>query len=231
MNAFTMKTSSKIAALFLPLFALLVMYPFQKGFAQQAVVSLTPTYDPLSEPPLPANPTEYELGRNLYWHWCMTCHGDVGQGLTDAFRGIWEEDHQDCWGRGCHAGHPGDMGFPIPTVVPALVSYTHLKQFACLQELSAFLKATHPPQSPGILKDEEYHAISLFVFTMNERPLVELPAPMTPTPVWTSTLVPSQTANANSFPRYGTAMLAFLIVILLVILQRLAFRRNDDSQA
>jgi hypothetical protein len=225
-----MKTPLKLAPLFLPLFVLLVIYPFQKTIAQQAIISPTPTYDPLAEPPLPENPTEYELGRNLYWHWCMTCHGDVGQGLTDEFRVIWEEDHQDCWGRGCHAGHPGDTGFPIPTIVPALVSDTHLRQFSCIQELSTFLKATHPPQSPGILKDKEYHAIALFVFTMNERPLIEIPITQTPTLARTGTPVTSPTAKADASPQYGIAILAVLIMVILVILQRLAFPKDDNSQ-
>ncbi len=133
----------------------------------------------------------------------MTCHGDVGQGLTDEFRGIWEEDHQDCWGRGCHAGHPGDTGFPIPTVVPALVNDAHLRQFTCIQELSAFLKATHPPQSPGILKDEEYHAIALFVFTMNERPLIDFPVTHTRVPTWTGYTALSRTLTPVPAPEPG----------------------------
>ena len=213
-----MKTPLKFAPLFLPLFVLLVIYPFQKTIAQQAIISPTPTYDPLAEPPLPENPTEYELGRNLYWHWCMTCHGDVGQGLTDEFRGIWEEDHQDCWGRGCHAGYPGDMGFPIPTVVPALVREAHLKQFSCIQELSAFLKATHPPQSPGILKDEEYHAIALFVFTMNERPLIDFVVTdiPSPTPTLTATPVPVSEPTSDNSPVFIATILVLLAAGLLV---------------
>jgi hypothetical protein len=148
----------------------------------------------------------------------MTCHGDVGQGLTDEFRGIWEEDHQDCWGRGCHAGHPGDLGFPIPTVVPALVSDVHLKQFACIQELSAFLKATHPPQSPGILKDEEYHAIALFVFTMNEKPLMDFITTDTPSPTSTLTATPvhaSEPGSDNS-PVFIATILVLLAAGLLM---------------
>ncbi len=230
MISFTMKTQHGLTLLFLPLLAFLLMYPFQTTVAQQASISPTPTYDPLVEPPLPEKPTEYELGRNLYWHWCMTCHGDVGQGLTDEFRGIWEEDHQNCWGRGCHAGHPGDMGFPIPTVVPALVNDSHLDQFASLQDLSSFLKATHPPQSPGILKDEEYHAIALYVFAMNERSLIEVPMTSTPVPAWTITPVISQNAKADAFPKYGFAIGAVLIVVFLVVLQMLLFKKNDGSQ-
>jgi cytochrome c len=187
--------------------------------APQASASPTPTYDPLVEPPLPSNPTEYELGRNLYWHWCMTCHGDRGQGLTDEFRGIWEPEHQNCWGRGCHAGRPGDEGFPIPTVVPALVNENHLAQFTSLPALADFLKATHPPQSPGILKTEEYHAIALFVFTLNKRSLVSVPITDTPTPASTPTraLIPSEEAVSRTSPGNATIILVILGSILLVL--------------
>jgi hypothetical protein len=150
----------------------------------------------------------------------MTCHGDVGQGLTDAFRGIWEEDHQDCWGRGCHAGHPGDLGFPIPTVVPALVSGTHLNQFSTIQELSAFLQATHPPQSPGILKDEEYHAIALFVFAMNSRSLIDLLPTDTPIPTPTQTPLPPQESPSSSLRVYAMVMLGMLVAGILAWLRR-----------
>jgi hypothetical protein len=215
--AFTMKMPLKLAAFFLPLFFLVVFYPFQTTIAQQPALSPTPTYDPLAEPPLPENPTEYELGRNLYWHWCMTCHGDVGQGLTDEFRGIWEEDHQNCWGRGCHAGHSGDLGFPIPTVVPALVSDAHLQQFSCIQDLSAFLKATHPPQSPGILKDDEYHAIALFVFTMNERPLIDFNPTASPVPTLTATPFPPAEPAPDHSPLYIGIVAALLAVGMLIL--------------
>lgn len=207
-----MKTSYKLIFL-LPLLALLFLQPIQRTIAQQNHTSPTPTYDPLAEPPLPPSPTEYELGRNLYWHWCMTCHGDRGQGLTDEFREIWDAEHQNCWARGCHAGHSGDMGFPIPTVVPALVNDTHLVQFASVQALSDFLQETHPPQSPGILKNQEYHAIALFVFMMNERPLIDILITATPASTLTPipTLVP-QAASTNSFPIYLLIILAVLVV-------------------
>ncbi len=210
-----MKTLYKAVILFLLLIILFVAQPFQTTIAQQESVSPTPTYDPLAEPPLPSNPTEYELGRNLYWHWCMTCHGDRGQGLTDEFRGIWEPEHQNCWGRGCHTGRPGDEGFPIPTIVPALVNESHLEQFASLQALADFLNATHPPQSPGILKDDEYHAIALFVFTMNERPLISVPLLDTPVPTPTQTLNPYQEPISRSFSVNATIILAVLAAIIV----------------
>jgi mono/diheme cytochrome c family protein len=218
-----MKTRLKPAFLFFPLFVFLLLTPIQNTIAQQTI-SLTPTYDPLVEPPLPENPTEFELGRNLYWHWCMTCHGDRGQGLTDEFRRIWEPEHQNCWSRGCHAGRPGEGGFPIPTVVPALVDETCLVQFASVQELSDFLKATHPPQSPGILKNEEYHAIALFVFSLNGRSLTDMPAMDAPVPTSEPTLMSLKTTSPNDFPVY--VIIVFVGLSLMVGMFALARRAH-----
>lgn len=228
---FTIKPLYKPILLVIPLFVWFGIQPFQTVAAQQNVPAPTPTDDPLEEPPLPPNPTEFELGRNLYWHWCMTCHGDRGQGLTDEFRGIWEPEHQNCWGRGCHAGRPGDEGFPIPTVVPAVVTEARLAQFASVQELTGYLQSTHPPQSPGILKVEEYHAIALFVFSMNTRSLVDVPVPATGTsaPMPTPTTVTVQDAASGPFSiSIGSVLLALAVGILLGII-RLSIRNSRSK--
>ena len=161
----------------------------------QDAPSPTATYDPLAEPVLPENPSEYELGQNWYWHHCMPCHGDKGQGLTDEFRAIWPEDHQNCWGRGCHGGHGIEDDFPIPTVVPPIVSSAKLARFSSQQALFDFLKATHPPQYPGYLSDEQYHAIALFIFSMNNRTDADNP---TAAPTLTPTPQPEQANMENS---------------------------------
>jgi mono/diheme cytochrome c family protein len=167
-----------IIILLLPLMVLSILaFQVRGRRSLDATPSPTPTYDPLVEPPLPQNPTSLELGENLYWHWCMPCHGDRAQGLTDEFRMIWEPDHQDCWGRGCHGGLPRDEGFPIPTVVPALAGSDQLEKFSSAGQLTDFLKATHPPQSPGILSNEQYHAIAIYVFSLNER-MIGSPSPV-----------------------------------------------------
>jgi len=221
-----MKTLYRPALLFLPLLSLFVLHPFQTTIAQQGSLSPTPTYDPLVEPLLPENSTEFELGRNLYWHWCMTCHGDRGQGLNDEFRGIWEPEHQNCWGRGCHAGRQGDKGFPIPTVVPALVSETHLVQFASVKDLSDFLKATHPPQSPGILKDEEYHAIAIFVFAMNDRSLITATHVVTAVLMLTETHVSSVKKTTSSyFVPIGVIFILAVVPAIVFFLIRRGFVR------
>lgn len=130
----------------------------------------TPTIDRLAIPTLPTNPTQIDVGRSLYYYHCMPCHGDYGQGLTDEFRGIWEEDHQNCWGRGCHGGRARDEGFPIPTVIPAVNDPVRSeKLFPTEDELCAYLHSTHPPQNPGVLKDEEYQALAAYLFSLADR--------------------------------------------------------------
>jgi len=193
----------------------------------------TPTSDPLEEPPLPENPTELELGRNLYWHWCMPCHGDVGQGLTDEFRGIWEPDHQNCWERGCHAGRPGDMGFKIPTFVPPIVLENQLADFSSLQSLTGYLNSTHPPQHPGILEEKEYQAIAVYVFTMNQREPEDSPSPTAITPVPSPTQTPSPipsptppSINKGTIPPQGPILIGIGVLLLLAALVYRHFKRK-----
>jgi mono/diheme cytochrome c family protein len=228
-------TLSKTAQLFLLLLAFFGVSSFrvQTSIVQQNFSSPTPTYDPLVETPLPPNPTELELGQNLYWHWCMTCHGDRGQGLTDEFRGIWEPDHQNCWAGGCHTGRRGDLGFPIPTIVPAVVDEDHLAQFTSLNGFADFLKATHPPQSPGILKDEEYHAIALFVFSMNGRSSATATPTTTPVSTPTATmLLPAITPTDPNSTLIGVlVIMALLVVVVFAILARTRLRKKNIPQA
>jgi hypothetical protein len=131
--------------------------------------SLSPTPDPLAEPPLPANPTQLENGRHLYWLNCMPCHGDRGQGLTAEFRQVYVED-ANCWARGCHGGRLEDKGFPIPKTVPAIISSTGtLPPFDTPEKLYQFLRATHPPQNPGFMPDSDYWALTAYLWDQNGR--------------------------------------------------------------
>ncbi|HEY5270108.1 MAG TPA: c-type cytochrome [Anaerolineales bacterium] len=130
----------------------------------------TLTVDRLAEPELPRNPTQLEEGRHLYWLNCMTCHGDQGQGLTDEFRSLWVEDHQNCWASGCHTGRVGDVGFPIPHTIPAIISSTgDLPPFATADQLFEYLHTTHPPQHPGYLPEDEYWALTAYLLAENHR--------------------------------------------------------------
>ena len=130
----------------------------------------SPTPDRMAEPPLSENPTQLEWGRHLYWLNCMPCHGDHGQGLTDEFRSLWVDDHQNCWARGCHTGREDDQGFPIPRSVPAVISSTgNLPPFATADQLFEYLRTTHPPQHPGYLPQDEYWALTAYLFSENQR--------------------------------------------------------------
>lgn len=128
----------------------------------------TPTIDRLALPVLSENPTQIELGNSLYYYHCMPCHGDRGQGLTDEWREVWEEDHQDCWARGCHGVRNKEGVFRIPTTVPPVTGSANiLGQYSNPDTLIKYLRKTHPPQSPGILKDDEYWALTAYLLSQN----------------------------------------------------------------
>jgi hypothetical protein len=214
---------------FLPLFFLSMAVSFSNVAYAQDVATPTPTYDPLVEPSLPENPSEYDLGRNWYWHNCMTCHGDVGQGLTDDFRAIWPEDHQNCWAHGCHGGHNGDEGFPIPTVVPALVNESKLAQFSSQQTFYKYLKSTHPPQDPGGLTDEEYQAIVKFVFSLNDRTINEITPTSTFEPISTLTPVPEGKSAEKGAPQ-PTIFVYIGLGIFIIVLVIWTYRKFTGFQ-
>ncbi len=119
-----------------------------------------PTPDRLAIPVLPANPTQVDLGLQVYYYHCMPCHGDQGQGLTEEWRQAWVEDHQNCWNRGCHAGRSGDEGFPLPKYIPGVRDLT---RFTDPQDLFNYLKSTHPPQNPGGLSEAEYWQVVAYL--------------------------------------------------------------------
>lgn len=132
--------------------------------------SPTPTPDRLAEPALSENSTQYEQGHYLYWMHCMPCHGDTGQGLTEEFINLWPEDHQNCWGRGCHGGRIEDEGFPLPSTIPAIDSSSgNLLDFKNPGELFDYLIATHPPQNPGYLNEDEYWAVTAYILAETNR--------------------------------------------------------------
>ena len=209
--------------LLIVMLAMLVAYlPTLSASGQSPSASPTPTYDPFAQPPLPDNPTELELGRYLFWRYCMPCHGDKGQGLTDDFRAMWEPDHQNCWARGCHSGRYANDSFPVPTVVPPLVRSDQLSRFADTQDLSAFLKATHPPEAPGSLTDNEYQALAAYLFTLNGR--LQEPS-VTSTPTSTPPPASPQTKPSNSI----IGLLAVVILMLAAVIYAFVRRTRTRS--
>lgn len=199
--------------------------------AQEPFSTPTSASDPLAQPELPSNPSDLEMGRYLFWRHCMPCHGDVGQGLTDEFRVLWEE-HQDCWASGCHGGKRGDEGFPIPTVIPAIVREDHLMQFSSEEELFEYLKATHPPQYPGHLENEEYHDIVSILLTMNDRPAAENASLPTSSPALTTTLLPTIASPTVLSPQTDNRLPIPILLagLVIVVFAAVSFRVMQRSR-
>ncbi|NHZ71711.1 MAG: hypothetical protein GWP17_01325 [Aquificales bacterium] len=125
----------------------------------------TPTVDRLAPPPTVENPTQLDDGAYLYWLYCIPCHGDKGQGLTDEWRAEYPEEDQYCWNSKCHGSNPPEpYGFLIPTVVPPVVTgYGGLERFDTMGQVYYYTRGVMPLELPGKLKDEEYLAIMAFL--------------------------------------------------------------------
>jgi hypothetical protein len=80
------------------------------------------------------------------------------------------EDHQNCWGRGCHTGRTEIDAFYLPRYVPP-VSESHgtLARFETAEDLFAYLLETQPPQRPGALSEAQYWALTAFLLHENDR--------------------------------------------------------------
>ena len=126
-------------------------------------ITLTPTIDRLAAPPTVFPATQADDGAQLFWLYCQPCHGDQGQGLTDEWRAQYPEEHQNCWGRGCHAESPYPEGFTLPTSVPAVIGEESLSRFASVGQLYHYIRLEMPFEYPGSLTEEEYLAITAFL--------------------------------------------------------------------
>lgn len=131
-------------------------------------VEPTPTIDFLPAPTLPADPTEADRGAYEYWLYCMACHGNVGQGLTDEFRALYPPSHQNCWDSGCHGPRPYEGGWTLPGKVPPAIGEAVRAKYANATNLSAFVTASMPWQAPGSLLPESYTRIVAFLARENE---------------------------------------------------------------
>lgn len=120
--------------------------------------------DRLAAPFMPENPSQADLGAHVYYQVCMACHGDFGQGLTDEWREVWEED-ANCWQRGgCHGPDHPDHGFEIPTTCcPAVLGENALTRFDNAQELFTYNSETMPWWNPGYLTREEFWQVTAFM--------------------------------------------------------------------
>ncbi|HUE98865.1 MAG TPA: c-type cytochrome [Anaerolineales bacterium] len=146
---------------------------FDGGTASPLDQQATPvsTLDPfqrLAEPTLPAQPSQADHGAQDYWLYCLPCHGERGQGLTDEFRETYPPDEVNCWQSGCHGKRPYEFGFSLPTQIPAVVEHSALAKFTDAAQLNAYIRATMPFWNPGSLTEDEAWRVTAFILREND---------------------------------------------------------------
>ena len=146
---------------------------FEGGIASPVLQEPTPvsTLDPiqrLAEPTLPAQPSQADHGAQDYWLYCLPCHGERGQGLTEEFRETYPPDEVNCWQSGCHGKRPYEFGFTLPTQIPAVVDHSALSKFTDAAQLNAYIRATMPYWNPGSLTEDEAWRVTAFLLREND---------------------------------------------------------------
>ena len=151
---------------------LLAASPFRGGVSLSDLYivpaqAVTPTPDRLAEPTLPAAAGQADLGAQVYWLWCLPCHGDRGQGLTDEFRKTYPPEEEYCWEGGCHGERPYEDGFKLPPKVPPVVGPSALRKFPTAANLQGYIAAAMPYWRPGSLTEEENWQVTSFLLREN----------------------------------------------------------------
>lgn len=137
--------------------------PPHRSANPQLAPTPTPPYNPTATPT-----TQGGHGANLFYVYCMPCHGDVGQGLTDEFRfREYPPEDTNCWKSGCHGDRPYEDGFTLPKTVPAIIGAGTLQKFKTAQELYGFIRASMPFNAPGSLEREQYLFVTAFLLEQN----------------------------------------------------------------
>jgi mono/diheme cytochrome c family protein len=134
--------------------------PYAAGMLAQGFVELVG--DDLAPTTLPSEPSQADLGSEPYRQICLACHGDWGQGLTDAWREEWDED-ANCWQSRCHAPNHPPQGFQLPKTVPGLLGPGTLIRFNTAAELKQNIHETMPWWNPGSLTDDQARALTAYL--------------------------------------------------------------------
>jgi mono/diheme cytochrome c family protein len=134
--------------------------PYAAEMMAQGFVELVG--DDLAAAPVPVEASQADLGEEVYRQICLACHGDWGQGLTDAWREEWDED-SNCWQSRCHAPNHPPQGFQLPKAVPAVLGPGSLSRFNSAAELQRNISETMPWWNPGSLTDKQTWQISAYL--------------------------------------------------------------------
>lgn len=134
-----------------------------------AVLAQTPEpmQDRMAPPVLPQDPTQADLGAQVYYQNCMSCHGDRGQGLTDEWRAAWAEGDQNCWQAKCHAANHPPNGFELVRYVPPVIGEGRLARFQNAAMLQDYVSTRMPWENPGRLTEDEYWQVTAFLLRAN----------------------------------------------------------------
>jgi cytochrome c len=140
----------------------------ENSIAQQVTpVNTLSASERLLEPTLPPAPSQADHGAQDYWLYCLPCHGEKGQGLTEEFRQTYPPEETNCWQSGCHGNNPYQYGFKLPTKVPAVIGNETLGKFSDAAQLHSYIRAAMPFWNPGSLSDEESWRITAFLLREN----------------------------------------------------------------
>jgi hypothetical protein len=196
----------------------------------------TPIADRLAAPVLPENPSQADLGAYAYWEYCLPCHGDRGQGLTEEFRELYPPEDRDCWASGCHGPRPYENGWTLPTAVPALIGPGRLARFSNAAALQAFVQAAMPWHNPGSLGETTTWQITSHLLRSNGVPIP--PNELGPENALdvsllrdaASTATPGTQPAASVTERYRTIFVVIGILLMIGLWARLEQRRRKASR-
>jgi cytochrome c len=124
-------------------------------------------FERLAKPTVPAEPSQADLGAQDFWLYCLPCHGDRGQGLTDEFRETYPPGETDCWQSGCHGKRPYADGFTLPTAIPAVIAHDAVNKFTDAAQLNSYIRVAMPYWNPGSLTEEEAWRVTAFILREN----------------------------------------------------------------
>ncbi len=180
-------------------------------------------------------PDQIDRGQAIYTHYCSTCHGDRGQGLTDEFRATWPLEDQNCWKSKCHAVNHPPGGFVFPKVVPAVIGSGTLVRFETAQQLYNFIHSAMPYYAPGLLNSDQYWDLAAFLLSSNN---VKFDGSLSPdnavlirlrpaVPTASGATVQPLSSDAGPMVIVGLAGVVILVLLGLILWRR---RSSKNSQ-
>jgi cytochrome c len=151
---------------------LLAAFAPSEGIVLSPAYQATPTatlspMERLAKPTLPPSAGQADHGAQDYWLYCLPCHGERGQGLTDEFRDTYPPEENYCWESGCHGKRPYENGFTLPMQIPALVGPGALQKFPTAANLRGYIFAAMPMWKPGSLTEEQSWQVTAFLLRQN----------------------------------------------------------------